>query len=212
MMQREPIIYVVDDDEAVRASLKFLLQANGYKVRSFESAKALLEIASQIRFGCIVTDVRMPKMSGLDLLQNMRESSPNVSVIVMTGHGDIALAVNAMRNGAVDFLEKPIDDGLLLSAVRSALESKVDDERHLTELASIRDKLSTLSRRERQVLGGLVSGSLNKITAYDLGISPRTVEKYRVNLMIKMAANSLPHLVRMALLGGFSAGSDGRDN
>jgi two-component system, LuxR family, response regulator FixJ len=212
MIQREPIVYIVDDDHAVRDSLEFLLQAHGYKVRGFGSASAIFEIAPHMRSGCLITDVRMPEISGLDLLQHMRKTSPNIPVIVITGHGDIALAVTAMRNGAADFLEKPIDEGLLLSALRSALECKVDDDKHFTELATIRDRLSMLSSREKQILEGLLSGNLNKMIAFDLGISPRTVEKYRVNLMTKMAANSLSHLVHMALLGGFLAGSGDSDH
>jgi len=137
---------------------------------------------------------------------------PDVPVIVITGHGDIALAVNAMRNGASDFLEKPIDEGLLLSAIRSALECEVDDDKRLAELAAVRDRLSTLSSHERQILDGLLSGSRNKMIAFDLGISPQTFEKYRVNLMTKMAANSLSQLVHMALLGGFLARSGDRDH
>ncbi len=201
-MQPEPIIYVIDDDDAVRQSLEFLLKTAGISVRAFESAKAFLEVLPRIRSGCIITDVRMPDITGIDLLRRVKEVNPDLPVIVITGHGDISLAVDAMKIGAVDFLEKPFDDDLLLAAVRAALSQDADTGKRKAELAGIIDKLAALSNRERQVLEGLVAGSANKTIAFDLGISPRTVEIYRANLMTKMAANSLSDLVRMALLAG----------
>ena len=199
-MQPEPIIYVIDDDEAVRESLEFLLKTAGIVVRGFESAKAFLDILPQVNSGCVITDVRMPEISGIDLLRRLKKTNPDLPVIVITGHGDITLAVEAMKIGAVDFLEKPFDDDQLIAAVRAALSRDADVTKRKAELGEINDKLNALSKREREVLDGLVAGSANKTIAFDLGISPRTVEIYRANLMTKMAANSLSDLVRMAML------------
>lgn len=201
-MQPEPIVYVIDDDDAVRQSLEFLLKTAGIAVRGFESAKAFLEMLPRIQSGCVITDVRMPEITGIDLLRRIKESNLDIPVIVITGHGDISLAVDAMKIGAVDFLEKPFDDDLLLAAVRSALNTEAGAAKHKAELADIHDKLAALSNRERQVLEGLVAGKANKVIAFDLGISPRTVEIYRANLMTKMSANSLSDLVRMAMTAG----------
>jgi two-component system, LuxR family, response regulator FixJ len=201
-MQPETIIYVIDDDDAVRQSLEFLLKTSGHTVRSFESAKAFLEILPELRSGCIITDVRMPEISGIDLLRRVKELGVDIPVIVITGHGDISLAVEAMKLGAVDFLEKPFDDDQLLAALKSTLKQDADIAERKAELTEIHDKLAALSNRERQVLDGLVAGNANKTIAFDLGISPRTVEIYRANLMTKMAANSLSDLVRMAMMTG----------
>jgi len=201
-MQPEPIIYVIDDDDAVRQSLEFLLRTAGHTVRSFESAKAFLEILPELRSGCILTDVRMPEISGIDLLRRIKEFDPDMPVIMITGHGDVSLAVEAMKLGAVDFLEKPFDDDQLLAALKATLRQDADVAKRKAQLSEIQEKLSALSNRERQVLDGLVAGSANKTIAFDLGISPRTVEIYRANLMTKMAASSLSDLVRMAMLAG----------
>ena len=199
-MQPEPVIYVIDDDEAVRELLEFLLKTAGMTARGFDSAAAFLEVLPQIRSGCIITDVRMPGITGIDLLRRVKELGIDVPVIVITGHGDISLAVEAMKIGAVDFLEKPFDDDTLLAAVRGSLHRTADTAQRNAELTEIRDKLAALSNREQQVLEGLVAGKANKAIAFDLGISPRTVEIYRANLMTKMAANSLSDLVRMAMI------------
>jgi two-component system response regulator FixJ len=201
-MQPEPVIYVIDDDEAVRQSLEFLLKTAGMTARGFESAAAFLEVLPQISSGCIVTDVRMPDVTGIDLLRRVKELGSDIPVIVITGHGDVSLAVEAMKIGAVDFLEKPFDDDALLAAVRAALDRSADAAQRNAELTEIHNKLTALSNRERQVLEGLVMGKANKTIAFDLGISPRTVEIYRANLMTKMAANSLSDLVRMAMMAG----------
>jgi two-component system response regulator FixJ len=201
-MQPDSTIYVIDDDEAVRESLEFLLKTAGITVRGFESATAFLEILPEVKSGCVITDVRMPEITGIDLLRKMNEAKRDLPVIVITGHGDIALAVEAMKIGAVDFLEKPFDDDHLLAAVRAALDKDADAAKRQAELGDIQDKLAALSNRERQVLEGLVAGHANKIIAFDLGISPRTVEIYRANVMTKMAANSLSDLVRMAMMAG----------
>jgi len=207
-MQPEPIVYVIDDDDAVRQSLEFLLKTANIGARGFESAKAFLDELPTIKSGCIITDVRMPDITGIDLLRRVKERGVDLPVIVITGHGDISLAVEAMKIGAVDFLEKPFDDDLLLTSVRSALSRNANSVRQNAELADIQEKLAALSNRERQVLDGLVSGAANKAIAFDLGISPRTVEIYRANLMTKMAANSLSDLVRMAITAGILDKSD----
>ncbi|HZQ12956.1 MAG TPA: response regulator FixJ [Pseudolabrys sp.] len=201
-MQPDAVIYVIDDDEAARQSLEFLLKTAGLKVRSFDGARAFLEVLPQVRAGCIITDVRMPDITGIDLLRKVKEKGLDIPVIVITGHGDISLAVEAMKIGAVDFLEKPFDDEALLTAVKNSLSSTIDAAKRNAEVAQINDKLKALSNRERQVLEGLVAGKANKVIAFDLGISPRTVEIYRANLMTKMSANSLSDLVRMAMTAG----------
>ena len=204
-MQPEQIVYVIDDDDAARQSLEFLLKTVGIKVFGFESAKVFLEKLPHIKSGCIITDVRMPEITGIDLLRRVRESV-DIPVIVITGHGDVSLAVEAMKVGAVDFLEKPFDDDALLSSVHSALNKGASTVRHNAEVSGIHDRLAALSNRERQVLERLVAGKPNKVIAFDLEISPRTVEIYRANVMTKMAANSLSDLVRMAMTAGILDG------
>jgi len=205
-MATEATIYVIDDDEAVRQSLEFLLKTAGISVRGFDSAQSFLDVLPIVDHGCIITDVRMPEITGIDLLKKVKQIKPELPVIVITGHGDIALAVEAMKIGAVDFLEKPFDDDHLLAAVKSALDREADLAKRKAEVGEIQDKLAALSNRERQVLEGLVAGNANKTIAFDLGISPRTVEIYRANLMTKMAANSLSDLVRMAMVAGILDG------
>jgi two-component system response regulator FixJ len=195
-------VHVIDDDEALRESLAFLLRTARIEVESYASARAFLEALPRSQLSCVITDVRMPGMSGIDLLRRLRELKIEVPVIVITGHGDVPLAVEAMKIGASDFLEKPFDDELLLASVRSALKRQDGETRRNTERAEIESKLAALSNRERDVLGGLVAGRANKQIAFDLGISPRTVEIYRANLMNKMQAGSLSDLVRMALIVG----------
>jgi len=209
-MQPEPIIYVVDDDDAVRQSLDFLLRTAGFTVRTFESGKVFIESMPSLKSGCIITDVRMPEISGIDLLRRVKAQDADVPVIMITGHGDIALAVEAMKIGAADFLEKPFNDDQLLDAVRATLSRDASVAERKAEVAEINDKLATLSNRERQVLEGLVAGNANKTIAFDLGISPRTVEIYRANLMTKTAATSLSDLVRMAMMAGILENSHKR--
>lgn len=201
-MQPNSVVHVIDDDEAVRESLAFLLNTARLKVRTYDSANAFLSSLPNIDPGCIVTDVRMPEISGIDLLRRLKELKLGMPVIVITGHGDVQLAVEAMKIGAADFIEKPFDDELLLAAVKSALSGWEKITGQETQRAKLLDSLKTLSARERDVLEGLVAGKPNKIIAFDLGISPRTVEIYRANVMTKMNAGSLSELVRMALLAG----------
>ena len=196
------LVHVIDDDEALRDSLAFLLGAAKLEVKTYESAEAFLSALPGVNSGCIITDVRMPNMSGVDLLRRLNELEVALPVIVITGHGDVQLAVEAMKIGAVDFIEKPFDDEVLLNAVRAALSRWEDRSREISERSSYVEKLETLSSRERDVLEGLIAGKANKVIAFDLGISPRTVEIYRANVMTKTGANSLPELVRMAMLAG----------
>mgnify|MGYP001399092720 CR=1 FL=1 len=196
------VVHVIDDDEDVRQSLAFLLSTAGLAVRVHDSAVAFLQVLPEIQEGCIVTDIRMPDMDGLTLQRQLGELRPGWPVIVMTGHGDVPLAVEAMKAGAVDFIEKPFDDEVLLSAVRSALARHSKDSEREARTAAVRERIAKLSEREREVLDRLVDGKANKVIAYELGISPRTVEVYRANVMTKMQADSLSELVRMALLDG----------
>jgi two-component system response regulator FixJ len=201
-MGTESVVHVIDDDEAVRDSLRFLLKTAGLAVETFDSALAFLGQLPNLKPGCIITDVRMPDISGLDLLHRLKDLHIHVPVIVITGHGDVPLAVEAMKAGAVDFLEKPFNDDALLDAVAAALRQQGADAKREGDRTEIVERLATLSNRERQVLEGLVAGHPNKTIAYDHGISPRTVEIYRANLMSKMKAASLSELVRMAMIGG----------
>lgn len=199
-MASEPIVHVVDDDPAMRDSLEFLLETAGLTARTYESGLALLEAAADLAPGCVVTDVRMPEMSGLDLVRRLAEAGVTHPVIVMTGHADVPLAVEAMKAGVVDFIEKPFDDEIFLTAVRGALNAGVQAEEQHSQDTAVKERLASLSTREHQVLEGLVAGRANKVIAYDLGISPRTVEVYRANVMTKMQARSLSELVRMSIL------------
>ena len=193
---------MIDDDVDVRQSLAFLLSSAGLAVRMHESAVAFLKALPQAQDGCIVTDIRMPEMDGLELQRRLKEIKVDMPVIVITGHADVHLAVSAMKAGALDFIEKPFDDEVLLSAIRAALERHSDDRRRQGRIAEVRARLEALSDREREVLTGLVAGKPNKIIAYELGISARTVEVYRANVMTKIQADSLSELVRMTLLEG----------
>src|SRR5882757_544068 len=201
-MQADAVVYVIDDDEAVRDSLRFLLNTAGLVAQTYESATSFLDHLPRVKAGCIVTDVRMPGLSGLDLLRRLKELHSAVPVIVITGHGDVPLAVEAMKSGAADFLEKPFDDGALLAAVNVALRDQGASAKRDADRVGVMDRLATLTARERQVLEGLGAGHPNKTIAFDHGISPRTVEIYRANVMSKMQAASLSDLVRMALIAG----------
>jgi len=208
-MPSDAVVHVIDDDEAMRDSLNFLIKTAGMNVRTYDSATSFLGHLPEIKSGCVVTDVRMPGLSGIDLLHRLRERQVALPVIVITGHGDVPLAVEAMKSGAMEFLEKPFDDDALLTAVQAALSSDSAHAKREADRAEIMDKLATLSNRERQVLEGLVAGHPNKTIAFDHGISPRTVEIYRANLMSKMRATSLSDLVRMALVGGVLTSTPG---
>jgi two-component system response regulator FixJ len=202
MPSEKPIVHVIDDDEASRQSLAFLLETAQIEARTYASAAVFLDLAVDLSAGCVITDVRMPGMSGIDLLRRLRELKVEAPVIVITGHGDVPLAVEAMKVGAADFLEKPFDDEVLLASVRVALNRQDEEHKRHIVRGEIDARLAALSNREREVLTRLVAGRANKQIAYDLGISPRTVEIYRANLMNKMQAGSLSDLVRMALIAG----------
>ena len=194
------LVHIIDDDDALRESLAFLLRTAQIDIRDYSSASAFLDALPDLNLSCIITDVRMPGLSGIDLLKRLKDLEINVPVIVITGHADVPLAVEAMKFGAIDFLEKPFDDEVLISSVQSALRHRQGEAKRHTERAAIESRLADLSNRERDVLTGLVAGRANKQIAFDLGISPRTVEIYRANLMDKMKAASLSDLVRMALI------------
>ena len=198
-MAVEGTVHVVDDDSAMRDSLLFLLDCEGLEARGYDSALSFLGDAGKMERGCIVTDVRMPGMSGLELVARLKQMGVPDPVIVITGHGDVPLAVEAMKAGVADFIEKPFDDGQFLGAVRAALGRSGDIHAEEEERRAVAARLAQLSARERQVLDGLVEGKPNKIIAFDLGISARTVEIYRANVMTKMQAGSLSELVRQVL-------------
>ncbi len=199
----DQIVHVVDDEQAMRDSLAFLIESAGLKVRTYESGPLLLRAAATLAPGCIVTDIRMPEMNGLDLVRQLKAEGVPHPVVVITGHGDIPLAVEAMREGVLDFLEKPFDDELLLAAIHKALKQGDLESGQRAESDRIKAAINRLSARERDVLAGLIAGKANKVIAYDLGISPRTVEIYRANVMTKTGAASLSELVRMAVLADF---------
>jgi len=201
-MPPSDLVHVIDDDDAMRDSLEFLLRTAKIEVRTYDSAAAFLKAMPDGATGCVITDVRMPGLSGIDLLRQLKARGSTIPVIVMTGHGDIQLAVEAMKIGAADFLEKPFDDEALLVSVRAAIDRLQKHAQRDTERADLNNRLASLSVREREVLEGLVAGKANKVIAFDLGISPRTVEIYRAHVMTKMNAGSLSELVRMALLAG----------
>jgi two-component system response regulator FixJ len=199
-MAEHALVHVIDDDDAVRSSLEFLLRTAKIDVRTYESATAFLSQLKAGERGCIVTDVRMPEMGGIELLRRLKEMSIELPVIVITGHGDVSLAVEAMKAGAIDFLEKPFEDERFLAAIGSALAHEREEGARVAERTRIREKMAQLSQREREVLDGLVAGAPNKTIAFDLGISARTVEVYRANVMTKMEAKSLSELVRMTII------------
>ena len=201
-MPNEAVVHVVDDDVAVRQSLSFLLASDGLPVRLHESASAFLDSVKTTPDGCVVTDVRMPGIDGIEFLRRLKSHGFTLPVIVMTGHADVPLAVEAMKEGAIDFIEKPFDDDLFLAVVRAALKQQERHAHQDAQTAEVRARVQALSQRESQVVEGLIAGKANKVIAYDLGISPRTVEIYRANVMTKMQASSLSELVRMALLVG----------
>lgn len=201
-MENAAKVFVVDDEEAIRDSLQALLGVSGFDVRCFASAREFLAWLKADQTGCLLVDVRMPGMTGLELQKHVADSCPAMSVVLMTGHADVPMAVQAMKAGAVDFIEKPFAQEALLAAVRRAVAQSDQQGRQAAEREGEAAKVSSLSARERQVLAGLVAGHPNKVIAYQLQISPRTVEIYRARLMDKMQARSLPELVRMAVTAG----------
>jgi two-component system response regulator FixJ len=201
-MNDKTVVHVVDDDAAMRDSMAFLLDVNGFKPRVYDSASALLAESPIDALSCVVSDIRMPGMNGIELVHELKSKGSTSPVILITGHGDVALAVEAMKAGAADFIEKPFDDTVLLGAIRSALDARPAIQGDSSAKTTAEARLAELSPRERDVLQGLVTGKINKVIAHDLGISPRTVEVYRANLMAKTGARSMSELMRIALAAG----------
>jgi two-component system, LuxR family, response regulator FixJ len=195
-------VYVIDDDEAMRHSLEFLLNSADFEVVLFVSAQAFLDRLTGLDFGCVVSDVRMPGIDGIQMLRRLKSLQCSFPVLIMTGHGDVPLAVEAMKVGADDFLEKPFDDDLLIAMVDSGLKRAEPEARNEAATREIAERVATLSPRERQVMDGLVTGLSNKAIARECDISPRTIEVYRANVMTKMQAGSLSELVRLAMRAG----------
>ena len=194
-----PTIFVVDDDAAVRDALKLLLRSVGHAVETYGSAQEFLDAYGEDRAGCLVLDIRMPGMSGLELQQKLNEQHSILPIIFITGHGDVPMAVEAMQAGAVDFIQKPFRDQDLIDRINQALEKDSSNRAALGERNDIRRRLETLTPREREVLDLVVHGKANKVIAGDLKLSQRTVEIHRARVMEKMQASSLAHLVRMVL-------------
>jgi two-component system response regulator FixJ len=203
MQINDYVVHIVDDEEPVRKSLAFLLTMMGFTVRVHDSATSFLATASNIGKACLVTDLRMPDMSGVELLDRLNQKNGMIPAVVITGHGDVPMAVAAMKAGAVDFIEKPFEDEVLVEAIKKAASRLGDSEARIEDVGVLRVRLEQLSERERQVMNLVVSGLPNKRIGYNLSISPRTVEVHRANIMSKMQARSLPELVRMAISLGF---------
>ena len=199
-MSQDKNVYVIDDDPAMRDSLDFLLGSAGFNVRVFDSAQIFLDELTKLEPGCVVTDVRMPGIDGMEILRRVNAGARKLPVIVMTGHGDVPLAVEAMKLGALDFLEKPFEDERLIGMIETALSEQQNGSKGDTASADMAARVASLTQRERQVMQGLVTGQSNKTIAREYDISPRTVEVYRANVMTKMQAGSLSELVRMALI------------
>ncbi|ATY33548.1 response regulator FixJ [Sphingomonas psychrotolerans] len=199
-MANEQVVHIIDDDEGVRSSLAFLLDCSEIPTHTYESAAQFLKIVPTMQRGCIITDVRMPEMNGLELLARLKSLGVPDPVIVITGHADVPMAIQALHAGVSDFIEKPFSDEVILLAVRSALAKQHNREEIQVERDQIDKRISTLSAREREVMDRLIEGKANKVIAYDLSISARTVEVYRANVMTKMQARTLSELVRMVMI------------
>ncbi len=195
-------VYVVDDDDAMRDLLDFLLGAASFHVALFETARSFLDALPTLEFGCVVSDVRMPDIDGIELLKRLKASGSLFPVVIMTGHGDVPLAVEAMKLGAADFVEKPFEDDRLIGMIETALRQAEPGIRSEAITIEIQSRIATLSPRERQVMDGLIAGLSNKLIAREYDISPRTIEVYRANVMTKMQVASLSELVRLAMRGG----------
>ena len=207
MEEAKARVYIIDDDDAVRDSLSLQLEATGYEVASFPSAVGFLEIAGTLQPGCVISDVQMPDMDGMELQQRLSDMKLDFPVVIVTGHADVALAVRAMKAGAVDFIEKPFEERAILDSVRHA-QTRFAAQRATAQAgATAREKLATLTPREREVFDEMVRGKQNKVIAYDLDISPRTVEVHRARVLEKLEARSLSELVRLALAAGVSISS-----
>jgi len=192
------VVHLVDDDEAIRRSVGFALKTSGFRVRAYESGVEFLKSASKLEPGCILLDIRMPGMGGLEVQSALRDKGIGLPVIIMTGHGDVSLAVQAMKAGAVDFIEKPFEKAVLLGAIEHGVERLKKSAANVDRADEAAVRLQALTGREREVLDGLAKGLPNKTIAYDLGISPRTVEIHRANVMSKLKVKSLSEALRIA--------------
>ncbi len=201
-MTGKPTIFILDDDKAVRDSLQILLESSGLSVETYESGPAFLDTLDLRREGCLLLDLRMPGMSGLEVQEALAAKGSTLPIIMVTGHGDIPMAVRAIKAGAADFIEKPFREEIILDSVWLAIEPRQQTRAKAFPVDDIRGRIAILTRREREVLDQLIIGQPNKVVAFHLGISPRTVEIYRARVLEKMQANSLPHLVRMTLAVG----------
>lgn len=199
------VVHIVDDEEPVRKSLAFLLTMAGFTVRVHDSASGFLAAAKAVGKACLITDLRMPDMSGVELLEKLKGAGASIPAVVITGHGDVPMAVAAMKAGAVDFIEKPFEDEALIEAIKRAASQLEESPAAMVDTATLGVRLDSLSERERQVLSAVVAGLPNKTIGFDLGISPRTVEVHRANIMSKMQARNLPELVRMSIAMGLSS-------
>lgn len=195
-------VFIVDDDEAVRDSLALLLAASGFATAQYDSGESFLDALQADSNGCLIIDVRMPGVSGLEVQKKLVERNSTLPVIIITGHGDLPMAVKAMKAGAVDFIEKPFDMVGLTESVQNALSTSAENLHEANQVAEITKRLERLTEREREVLDELVIGNLNKVIAFNLKISPRTVEIHRAHAMEKMQARNLAHLVRLAMAAG----------
>lgn len=200
MTADETTVFVVDDDDAVRDSLGMLIRSAGLRPECYDSAESFLAAWDPARIGCLVLDIRMPGMSGIDLQRELHQRDSMLPIIFITAHGDIPMAVEAVRHGAVDFIQKPFDDADLLTRIQRALAESIDRYDEETERAEVRRRISTLTSREREVMAQVVEGKANKVIAGDLGVSQRTVEIHRARVMEKMKAGSLAQLVRNVLI------------
>jgi two-component system response regulator FixJ len=205
-MSDRRLIHIIDDEEAIRRSASFMLKTSGFAVESWASGTAFLKEVRHAAPGCILLDVRMPEMDGLEVQQELNQRGVAMPVIVLTGHGDISIAVRAMKAGAVDFLEKPFEKSVLLGAIEAAFSRLDDGEGRAARAGEAAVAVAGLTPRERDVLDGLAQGLPNKTIAYDLGISPRTVEVHRANLMTKLAVRSLSDALRIAFAAGLGTG------
>ncbi|MCP3397940.1 MULTISPECIES: response regulator FixJ [unclassified Bradyrhizobium] len=195
-------VYVIDDDEAMRDSLNFLLDSSGFGVTLFDNAQSFIDALPGLAFGCVVSDVRMPGLDGIELLKWMKAQHSAFPILIMTGHGDVPLAVEAMKLGAIDFLEKPFEDDRLTTMIETAIRQAEPAARNEAISQDVAARVASLSPRERQVMEGLIAGLSNKLIAREYDISPRTIEVYRANVMTKMQAGSLSELVRLAMRAG----------
>jgi two-component system response regulator FixJ len=207
-MANERLVHLVDDDEAIRRAASFMLRTSGFLVKTYASGVEFLAAAAEAKPGCILMDVRMPEMDGLEVQKALRDRGIFLPLIVITGHGDIGLAVDAMKAGAVDFIEKPFPKEGLLRAIEEGFARIEQAGRRHARAEEARARLETLTPRERDVLEGLVRGHPNKTIAYDLGISPRTVEIHRANLMTKLEVPSLSEALRLAFAAGLGDTSE----